>query len=136
MNDESHYGNNNNNTPKETKIFPKKYNQLGSYKYLKNGEIPCSRHIWYVNFQDLGWDNFIIAPKGYMAYRCKGSCKATDNTHHGEIKKIYQGLGELLESPRCVPTSYKYLPLMYFDNYENIVVKQYDEMIVEKCGCR
>lgn len=107
--------------------------------FVHKSEVPCSRHIWYVNFQDIGLENTVVAPKGYMAYLCKGSCKhktQEDYTNHGKIKNMFQYIDKRIDAPICVPTSFKPLVIMFFDHFENIVIKKYEDMIVEKCGCR
>lgn len=34
----------------------------------------CCREKLYVSFEEIGWNDWIISPKGYNAYFCKGSC--------------------------------------------------------------
>lgn len=123
----------------EPKALAKKIKPLFYATRFRHGEIPCSRHIWYVNFQDLGWNNFVVAPKGYMAYRCKGSCKSphlSEHSNHAKILKLFENLDESIDGPRCNPTNFKPLVMMFYDDHENIVIKSYKNMVVEKCGCR
>uniref|UniRef100_A0A671DQE2 Bone morphotic protein 6 n=1 Tax=Rhinolophus ferrumequinum TaxID=59479 RepID=A0A671DQE2_RHIFE len=41
----------------------------------------CRKHELYVSFQDLGWQDWIIAPKGYAANYCDGECSFPLNAH-------------------------------------------------------
>lgn len=34
----------------------------------------CCRDDLYINFQDIGWSDWILHPSGYHAYFCRGSC--------------------------------------------------------------
>lgn len=34
----------------------------------------CCREDLYINFQDIGWGDWILHPSGYHAYFCRGSC--------------------------------------------------------------
>lgn len=38
------------------------------------GTNDCCRESLYINFADIGWNDWIILPSGYNAYFCKGSC--------------------------------------------------------------
>lgn len=36
----------------------------------------------------------------------------------------------------CVPITYQSMPIMYYDKFDNVVIKTYDDIIVSECGCR
>ena len=36
----------------------------------------------------------------------------------------------------CAPTKLSAISMLYFDNDENVVLRQYEDMVVEACGCR
>ena len=40
---------------------------------------PCRRHTLYVDFSDIGWSNWIVAPNGYHAHFCAGRCPSPLN---------------------------------------------------------
>ncbi|GJQ88858.1 putative bone morphogenetic protein [Trypoxylus dichotomus] len=99
----------------------------------------CNKHVWYISFQELGWNNFILAPYGFMAFRCKGSCFTpiiSPFTNHALLKFMYQGTYSYLRKPCCVPDTMKPLTIMYIDNNQNVAIKVYEDMIVDGCGCR
>lgn len=37
----------------------------------------CCKENFYIDFAEIGWDDWIIAPTGYMANYCRGSCEGT-----------------------------------------------------------
>lgn len=99
----------------------------------------CSKYVWYVSFQEMGWNNFILAPSGFMSFRCKGSCFTpiiSPFTNHALLKFMYQETYTYLRKPCCVPDTMKPLTIMYIDNKQNVVIKMYEDMIVDGCGCR
>lgn len=36
----------------------------------------CCRDELYINFEDIGWSDWILHPSGYNAYFCRGSCSS------------------------------------------------------------
>lgn len=36
----------------------------------------CCRDELYINFEDIGWSDWILHPNGYHAYFCRGSCSS------------------------------------------------------------
>ena len=107
----------------------------------------------YVDFEKIGWAGWIISPKGYNAYQCRGVCPFPlgQNQHpsnHATVQSIVHALriggGNGLEehgsttpvdTPCCVPNKLYSISLLYFDDDENVILKQYDEMVALNCGC-
>lgn len=55
-----------------------------------NGVTECCREKLYISFADIGWDNWILQPKGYDAYFCRGSCSSVASvaqaaSHHSSL---------------------------------------------------
>ncbi|CAH0561070.1 unnamed protein product [Brassicogethes aeneus] len=99
--------------------------------YHKN---QCQRKSWYIDFERLNWDKFIIYPEGYTAFDCFGKCYATDeevNNNHIKLLNYFKQ-----RTSYCVPTSYLPLPIMFFDENGNVVLKNYEDMVATQCGCR
>jgi hypothetical protein len=40
-----------------------------------NAKKKCARREFVVNFRDIGWDDWIIAPKKFEAHYCAGNCE-------------------------------------------------------------
>lgn len=108
----------------------------------KNRRSNCRRHPLYVDFNDVGWNDWIVAPSGYHAYFCQGDCPfpLADNlnsTNHAIVQTLVNSANPALV-PRacCVPTDLSPISMLYNDEYDKVVLKNYQDMVVEGCGCR
>ncbi|XP_025030649.1 bone morphogenetic protein 2-A-like [Python bivittatus] len=104
--------------------------------------LPCQRYPLSVDFEEIGWSGWIISPRGYNAYHCKGSCpfplgENMRPTNHATVQSIINALklSQEVSSPCCVPDKLFSINLLYFDDDENVVLKQYDNMVAGSCGC-
>lgn len=95
-----------------------------------------------MDFDEIGWSGWIISPKGYNAYHCKGACpfplgQNQKPTNHATVQSIVHALriGKEVEMPCCVPNKLFSISLLYFDDDENVILKQYDDMVAASCGC-
>lgn len=102
----------------------------------------CTRHELYVDFQNIGLSS-IIAPPGYDAYQCKGVCESPISqdqlpTNHATIQAIVNKVGLVKDvgKPCCVPIKLKSISILFLDNESSVVLKNYEDMVVERCGCR
>lgn len=106
----------------------------------------CCKQRFYVSFQELGWDDWIIAPKGYYANYCRGHCGGPFRTpdtflnYHTHVMEEYRRTSEgqaNLEGikPCCAPTKFAPMSLIYFGPDHNIIKRDLPKMIVEECGC-
>ncbi|KAI7796667.1 putative bone morphogenetic protein 2-like [Triplophysa rosa] len=85
----------------------------------------CQRKNLYVDFTKIGWSGWIISPKGLRA------------TNHATVRSIMNALKLTQEAgnPCCIPDVLHPISLLYFDDEENVVLKQYDDMVAGSCGC-
>ncbi|XP_043910691.1 bone morphogenetic protein 2-like, partial [Protopterus annectens] len=104
--------------------------------------MPCKRHPLYVDFDEIGWSGWIISPRGYNAYHCKGSCpfplgQSMRPTNHATVQSIINALklNKGVDTPCCVPDKLFSINLLYFDDDGNVVLRQYDDMVAGSCGC-
>ncbi|XP_078410871.1 anti-dorsalizing morphogenic protein [Cetorhinus maximus] len=102
----------------------------------------CQRYPLYVDFEEIGWAGWIISPRGYNAYHCKGACvfplgQNMRPTNHATVQSIINALklANGVASPCCIPDKLFSINLLYFDDDENVVLKQYDDMVAGSCGC-
>ncbi|XP_028649171.1 bone morphogenetic protein 10 [Erpetoichthys calabaricus] len=103
----------------------------------------CKKIPLYVDFKDIGWDSWIIAPPGYEAYECKGICSYPfaghiPHTNHATVQTLLH-ISNPLRVARacCVPTKLNPMSILYLDNGGIVTYKyKYDDMIVAECGCR
>ncbi|XP_042292969.1 growth/differentiation factor 6-A [Thunnus maccoyii] len=104
--------------------------------------IRCSRKSLHVNFRDLGWDDWIIAPLDYEAHHCDGVCdfplrSHLEPTNHAVIQTLMNSMDpDISPSSCCVPSKLSPISILYIDAGNNVVYRQYEDMVVESCGCR
>ncbi|XP_015249234.1 PREDICTED: bone morphogenetic protein 2-like isoform X1 [Cyprinodon variegatus] len=107
-------------------------------KRLSRGR--CRRHPLYVDFSDVGWHKWIIAPSGYDAFFCLGECRYPLADHmnassHAVVQTMVNSVNGAVPRACCVPTSLSPIALLYLDNADRVVLKNYQDMVVESCGC-
>ena len=102
----------------------------------------CRRHPLYVDFSDVGWTDWIVAPPGYQAYFCSGECPYPlddhlNTTNHAIVQTLVNSVSPTLV-PRscCIPTELSAISMLYVDENDKVVLKSYQDMVVEGCGCR
>ncbi|XP_029686934.1 anti-dorsalizing morphogenic protein [Takifugu rubripes] len=112
------------------------------YSEEEGASMPCQRLPLYVDFEEIGWSGWIVSPRGYNAYHCKGSCpfplgQNMRPTNHATVQSIIHALKLIksIETPCCVPDKLFSINLLYFDDDENVVLKQYKDMVAGSCGC-
>lgn len=102
----------------------------------------CARHNLEIRFKDLGWADWIIAPEKYEAAYCGGDCPfpLNDNmnaTNHAIIQTLVHLIAESeLPKPCCAPKDLQELQVLFLDEWNNIVMKRYANMVVTNCGCQ
>lgn len=100
----------------------------------------CNKHPFYVSFIDLKWNDWIIAPDGYEASYCSGDCPfplnpSLNSTNHAIVQMLAHQMFRQIPKPSCVPTKLLSISVLYYDDYSNVVLKEYRNMIVLSCGC-
>ncbi|XP_042321064.1 growth/differentiation factor 6 [Sceloporus undulatus] len=111
-------------------------------RHGKRARLRCSKKALHVNFKELGWDDWIIAPLEYEAHRCEGACdfplrSHLEPTNHAIIQTLMNSMAPGATPPSCcVPTRLSPISILYTDAGNNVVYKQYEDMVVEACGCR
>ncbi|KAM9312020.1 nodal homolog 2-A-like [Gastrophryne carolinensis] len=99
----------------------------------------CKRADMMVDFKEIGWDNWIIYPKKYNAYRCVGTCNIplqnkAKTTNYDYIKSFLQMKEwEGVECSSCVPVKMRPLSMLFHED-SDLVLRHHDDMIIEECG--
>ncbi|MFT7801785.1 bone morphogenetic protein 4 precursor-like [Arapaima gigas] len=101
----------------------------------------CRRHSLYVDFSDVGWNDWIVAPPGYQAFYCHGECPFPladhlNSTNHAIVQTLVNSVNTAIPKACCVPTELSAISMLYLDEHDKVVLKNYQEMVVEGCGCR
>ncbi|XP_008924529.1 bone morphogenetic protein 10 [Manacus vitellinus] len=102
----------------------------------------CKKTPLYIDFKEIGWDSWIIAPAGYEAYECHGLCSYPLTEHvtptkHAIVKTLVH-----LKNPQkaskacCVPTKLDPISILYLDAGVVTYKFKYEGMVVSECGCR
>lgn len=111
-----------------------------------DGKIPvCCKRQFYVNFKDIGWSDWIIAPSGYHANYCEGDCpnhiasiSGSSLSFHSTVINHYRmrGYGPFQNIKSCcVPTRLHAMSMLYYNEEQMIIKKDIQNMIVDECGC-
>lgn len=101
----------------------------------------CRRHDLYVDFSDVGWNEWIVAPPGYHAFYCHGECPFPladhlNSTNHAIVQTLVNSVNSNIPKACCVPTDLSAISLLYLDENGKVILKNYQDMVVEGCGCR
>ncbi|OQR76047.1 protein 60A-like [Tropilaelaps mercedesae] len=129
-----------NSNAKSPGPFEKK---LGSSdKLCKNGnDKVCCLRLLNVSVSDLGWEDWIVEPRTFQAYFCKGQCYFRHGrfaTSHAALQsKMSVVLGpRVVPRPCCSPKKFRPLPVMYRDQQGNTHFGRIPKMIVKECACQ
>ncbi|XP_034099262.1 protein decapentaplegic isoform X1 [Drosophila albomicans] len=108
----------------------------------KNREEDCRRHSLYVDFTDVGWSDWIVAPPGYDAFYCHGKCPFPladhlNSTNHAVVQTLVNDINPgKVPKACCVPTQLEGISMLYLNDQRTVVLKNYQDMTVVGCGCR
>nr|QDZ26134.1 decapentaplegic protein [Sogatella furcifera] len=81
----------------------------------------CRRHALYVDFADVGWNDWIVAPPGYDAYYCHGDCPFPladhlNSTNHAIVQTLVHSVNPgAVPKACCVPTALSSISMLYVD---------------------
>ncbi|XP_009870456.1 PREDICTED: inhibin beta C chain-like [Apaloderma vittatum] len=103
----------------------------------------CCRQEFFVDFKEIGWEDWIIQPEGYHMNYCAGLCPLHMAGIPGLAASFHTAVLNLLKANNadaavdscCVPTQRRPLSLLYYDRDSNIVKTDIPDMIVDACGC-
>ncbi|KAM8794114.1 inhibin beta C chain-like [Eudromia elegans] len=103
----------------------------------------CCRKEFFVDFKEIGWEDWIIQPEGYHMNYCAGLCPLhmagipglAASFHTAVLNLIKAGNADAAVDSCCVPTRRRPLSLLYYDRDSNIVKTDIPDMIVDACGC-
>ncbi|MEE6513706.1 hypothetical protein FKM82_021481 [Ascaphus truei] len=102
----------------------------------------CKKTPLYIDFKEIGWDSWIIAPTGYDAYECRGVCSYPLLEHVTPTKHaIVQTLAHMKDAKKastacCVATKLDPISMLYMDAGVVTYKFKYEGMVVSECGCR
>ena len=101
----------------------------------------CSKQDLLIDFEQIGWSEWIVYPKQFNAYQCSGKCRDPialqyEPSNHSIMQSLMRiNNKDQVSSLCCVPTSLQPLSMLYYEQGE-IVVRHHKDMVVDSCGCR
>ena len=108
----------------------------------------CHLEKWTVEVADLGWDDWIYAPRTFAPNYCGGGCPQLlisgvhNATNHAFIKNIFRGrVGpdhpkyDALPKACCVPIRLRDMSILYMDDDNQAVEQIVYESVATACGC-
>lgn len=119
---------------------PRKKRSYGKLPFLASNI--CKKRRLYVEFRDVGWQDWVIAPRGYLANYCYGECpypltEILNGSNHAILQTLAHSFDpEDIPLPCCVPTKMSPISMLFYDNSDNVVLRHYENMAVDECGCR
>ncbi|KAK7906798.1 hypothetical protein WMY93_015410 [Mugilogobius chulae] len=74
----------------------------------KQNKASCRRHDLYVDFSDVGWNEWIVAPPGYHAFYCQGECPFPladhlNSTNHAIVQTLVNSVNSNIPEPVVCP---------------------------------
>ena len=135
-------GNNKNNRRRSRRNRKNKRRNKKRRKIKKGDKNLCRRRPLYVDFSDVGWNDWIVAPDGYNAYYCQGECNFPlahhlNSTNHAIVQTLVHSVDpSAVPKSCCVPTELSAISMLYLDEWDKVVLKNYQGMVVDACGCR
>ncbi|XP_047632498.1 embryonic growth/differentiation factor 1 [Phacochoerus africanus] len=106
----------------------------------------CRARRLYVSFREVGWHRWVIAPRGFLANYCQGKCAlpaalsepgGTPALNHAVLRALmHSATPGTAGLPCCVPARLSPISVLFFDNNDNVVLRHYEDMVVDECGCR
>ncbi|XP_060113975.1 bone morphogenetic protein 2-like [Heteronotia binoei] len=126
---------------RRTLKFPAYRSKPKSPKPKSKASVRCRRHRLFVDFKEVGWNDWIVAPSGYHAFYCSGECRFPLADHmnassHAVVQTMLNSMNPRVPKACCVPTDLSPIAMLYLDQHDMVVLKTYQDMVVEGCGCR
>ncbi|XP_013915132.1 PREDICTED: growth/differentiation factor 9 [Thamnophis sirtalis] len=102
----------------------------------------CELHSFWLEFSQLKWDKWIIAPHRYNPHYCKGDCPRIVGHRYGSpihaviLNIMREKLDSSIPELSCIPADYSPLSVLKVEADRSIVYKEYQNMIAKRCTCR
>ncbi|XP_037673965.1 growth/differentiation factor 15 [Choloepus didactylus] len=91
-----------------------------------------------VTLEELGWDDWVLAPRDLDVRFCVGACPRhfRPASAHAQIKARLHGLDpRAAPAPCCVPASYDPLVVLRRDSDGGVTFTPFDDLLAKSCHC-
>lgn len=103
----------------------------------------CCKQPLFISFSEIGWDDWIIQPSGYMANYCRGSClNEIDRSRYYYSTVVREYITKQKDKAEklnltlcCTPSKMSSISLIYREQDNVILRKNLPDMVVEECDC-
>ncbi|KAI8509384.1 negative regulation of growth hormone receptor signaling pathway [Branchiostoma belcheri] len=106
---------------------------------VDDGETRCCRYPLYVNFTEIGWGDWIVAPEGFNVFYCNGTCpyRYKSANEHSLIKSTLHHLNPDSPQPCCVAKRLSPLSVLNYDDSDppQLIVTPLNNIVVDQCAC-
>lgn len=103
------------------------------------GEGRCCRlQSLRVSLEDLGWSDWVIAPRQLDLRVCSGACPSqfrSANRHAQMVARLHRLKPGLAPAPCCVPSSYEPVVLLHRDSEGRVSLTPYEDLVANDCHC-
>nr|KAG5687197.1 hypothetical protein BaRGS_025811 [Batillaria attramentaria] len=80
------------------------------------------------------WESFDIQPAGDCNFPL---AHHLNSTNHAIVQTLVNSVDpSAVPKACCVPTELSAISMLYLDEWDKVVLKNYQDMVVEACGCR
>nr|XP_010591752.1 LOW QUALITY PROTEIN: embryonic growth/differentiation factor 1 [Loxodonta africana] len=120
--------------------------RLGAWWLAPRGPAASNSFLLYVRYREVGGTTEIIAPRGFMANYCQSPCAlpaalgaaGSPAFNHAALRALMYSAAPGAHGglPCCVPARLSPISVLFFDNSDNVVLRHYEDMVVDECGCR
>ena len=103
-----------------------------------DGQSECCRYPLHIRFSDIGWDDWVLAPAGFRAYFCDGSCPVgakSGNRFSTILAKLHASNPLAAPSPCCGASKLAPLKLLVRTEDNKVEKISLEDMVVEQCRC-
>ncbi|XP_042834551.1 growth/differentiation factor 15 [Panthera tigris] len=98
----------------------------------------CRLQSLRASLEDLGWANWVVAPRELDVRMCIGACPSqfrSANTH-AQMQARLHGLNpDATPAPCCVPARYEPVVLMHQDSDGRVSLTPFDDLVAKDCHC-
>ncbi|XP_044514580.1 growth/differentiation factor 15-like [Gracilinanus agilis] len=98
----------------------------------------CCARSQRVSFHELGWSDWILAPREYEMRFCEGSCPHNYRpaSMHAQLKaRLHSVAPAVVGPPCCAPSAYEPIVLMHYGSDGQVTLTPFEDLVPTTCHC-